>query len=102
MAKVHIVRVMKVAFFFSYSEGSGFSPLMIVPLLSVFSLVGLGGSDTVSLELEEFCRRRSLALPLPLDRCWNLTDLCFAILMKVVTDRDDYSRGSDCIDRGRG
>jgi len=93
MANDHIVRVINVALFFSYSEGStAFAPLISVPLLSAFSLFGLGGSDTVSLELEEFCR--ALALPFPLPRCWNLTDLGFVILIEVVTCRNDNSRNS--------
>jgi hypothetical protein len=59
MARVHIVLVIKVAFFFSYSDCSlGFSVFSADPfLLESRSLVGLEGSDELSLAVEEFWRR---------------------------------------------
>jgi len=85
MARVHIVRVINVAFFFSYSDCSaGFSIFSADPfLLESRSLVGLGGSDELSLAVEELWRLWSLLLLL-LERCWNLTPFCRGMIVDVL------------------
>jgi hypothetical protein len=66
MTKVHIVRVMNVCFFFSYSDGAGFSSGIESPLLMEPFRVGLPGSDMLSLASEEFGRLWSFVELLPL------------------------------------
>lgn len=96
---------MKVAFFFSYSEGSaGFSPLTTVPFRAgSASLTGLGGSEVLSLAVEELARRWwdpfplplplpfPLPLPLPL-RCWNLTPFCLGMVL-LCAQREGGAEG---------
>lgn len=94
MANVHIVLVIKVAFFFSYSDCSlGFSVFSADPfLLESRSLVGLGGSEELSLAVEEFCRRWSLVLLL-LERCWNLTPFCRGMIADVLKTMQTCENG---------
>lgn len=78
MRSVHIARVIKDAFFFSYSDGSGLS-LVLLMLLSIAAwpfLVGLPPSAVLSFEEDELSRFD----PFIFSRCWNLTLRGFVML----------------------
>lgn len=78
MSSVHIARVMKDAFFFSYSDGSGFS-FACTMLLSIPAWPfgeGLPPSAVLSFDEDEL----SLFIPFIFSRRWNLTLRGFVIL----------------------
>jgi hypothetical protein len=75
MIRVHTVRVIKLCFFFSYSDVEGFFSSTF-PFRTSFR--GLPGSEEAS--VPELCRLASAPLP----RCWNLTAFGFAMSIWVV------------------